>query len=192
MEGGISAACSLLSLTMKGAPISIWLLLLLGFFLEGQAKRPHYKHFDDYLIDLDRNEQKQLIDTDEEIEGSGNADTDTHNPWSKSNFFRFITESTTKKKSTCCMLGVMAGDKGFHCYVYFYLARIMRRNRNRAHNKKIVFGNSERMDKSREKLMMTFEQCVVGKGTVFHKCCHLAAMNSDYDNGRRHQKMKKY
>lgn len=166
---------------MKGVPISIWLLLL-SIVIEGQAVKPNYKHFDDYLSQLGSEEQKWLIRTDEEIEGSGDVDC-SHSLFKTLQ----IPVPTTKKKSTCCMLGIMAGDKGFHCYVNFYLARIMMRNRNRAHNKKQVFGSSQSMIRSREKLMWTFEQCVAGKGSIFHKCCYLAALKTDRNDGKKHR-----
>ncbi len=43
------------------------------------------------------------------------------------------------KDTACCMLGQIAGDKGYHCHAKFYSNNIMLRNRNRAHNRKLSF-----------------------------------------------------
>ncbi|XP_076326591.1 uncharacterized protein LOC143233794 [Tachypleus tridentatus] len=86
-------------------------------------------------------------------------------------------ESTKKDKEvTCCMLGQLAGDKGFHCFVNFYIGRLWRRNYNRAHNRKMAFHGSGRIPNYGQKTMRTFGQCVAGFGVIFHKCCHLATI----------------
>ncbi|XP_077490228.1 uncharacterized protein LOC144101088 isoform X2 [Amblyomma americanum] len=78
---------------------------------------------------------------------------------------------------TCCMLGQIAGDKGYHCFAKFYAARLRMRNRNRAHNRKMGFYGRNRIPDYGHRLMRTFEQCVVGDhGVLFHKCCHRVAL----------------
>ncbi|XP_013785685.1 uncharacterized protein LOC106469718 isoform X2 [Limulus polyphemus] len=86
-----------------------------------------------------------------------------------------LTGTKKDKEVTCCMLGQLAGDKGFHCFVKFYVARILMRNYNRAHNRKMAFHGAEKVPNYGVKTMRTFEQCVAGHGAIFHKCCHLAA-----------------
>uniref|UniRef100_A0A2R5LK05 Uncharacterized protein n=2 Tax=Ornithodoros turicata TaxID=34597 RepID=A0A2R5LK05_9ACAR len=77
---------------------------------------------------------------------------------------------------TCCMLGQIAGDKGYHCFAKFYAARLLMRNRNRAHNRKMSFHGRNRIPDYGRRVMQTFEQCVADRGTIFHKCCHLVAV----------------
>ncbi|XP_076336734.1 uncharacterized protein LOC143239498 [Tachypleus tridentatus] len=86
-----------------------------------------------------------------------------------------LTGIKKDKEVTCCMLGQLAGDKGFHCFVKFYVARILMRNYNRAHNRKMAFHGAGKVPNYGENTMRTFEQCVAGYGAIFHKCCHLAA-----------------
>lgn len=75
------------------------------------------------------------------------------------------------------MLGQLAGEKGFHCVARFYAARVLYRNYNRAHNKKISALLKGKPDPTTEKLMRTFEQCVANRGNIFHKCCRHVAYN---------------
>lgn len=81
------------------------------------------------------------------------------------------------KDEKCCMLGQLAGEKGFHCVARFYAARVLYRNYNRAHNKKISSLLKGKPDPTTEKLMRTFEQCVANRGNIFHKCCRHVAYN---------------
>lgn len=91
--------------------------------------------------------------------------------------FDFLTLSglSGSKDVTCCSLGQLAGDKGYHCFPKFYAARILLRNQNRAHYRKMGFHGRESVPNYGTKLMRTFEQCVALRGMVFNKCCHLRA-----------------
>jgi hypothetical protein len=149
------------------------LLLLVVCVLSLEAVKPNnYGHFEDYLINLDQQMQDRFInitknDTEDErrrLEDWGNNLSDEQ-----------------RENQTCCMLGELAGDKGFHCYVDFYAARIVLRNRNRAHNRKTGFYGRFRVLGRRygKRLMSTFEQCVAGQAIVFHRCCRIAALQGN-------------
>jgi hypothetical protein len=77
---------------------------------------------------------------------------------------------------SCCMLGKLAGDKGFHCHVDFYSARIARRNNNRAHNTKMLFHGPDRIPNWGRDIMTTFERCIYGQPVDFNRCCHAAVV----------------
>ncbi|CAG2113967.1 unnamed protein product [Medioppia subpectinata] len=79
------------------------------------------------------------------------------------------------KDTACCMLGQIAGDKGYHCHAMFYGFNILERNTNRAHNQKLPFYGRDKMPHFGEKLMLKFEKCLTKKGHIFNKCCHWAA-----------------
>lgn len=51
----------------------------------------------------------------------------------------FINQESMDKDTACCMLGQIAGDKGYHCQAIFYDYSILQRNKNRAHNRKLPF-----------------------------------------------------
>lgn len=135
--------------------------------------RTRYQYFDDYLRHMDSEQQAIISDeaaspTADDGEDDGGATT---------------TPATTttgwqnQRDITCCMLGQIAGDKGYHCFAKFYAARLLMRNRNRAHNRKMSFYGRNRIPDYGRKVMRTFEQCVVGdRGVIFHKCCHLVAV----------------
>ncbi|GFV07755.1 uncharacterized protein TNCV_4942571 [Trichonephila clavipes] len=93
---------------------------------------------------------------------------------------------TRSKDVTCCSLGHLAGDKGYHCVAKFYAARIVLRNQNRAHNRKLGFHGRYSVPNYGTKLMRTFEQCVATRGMVFHKCCNHAAVEKKGETAFRH------
>lgn len=128
--------------------------------------------FLDYLSSL--NEEQQAIITGETnyIEGSG----DEPNEIQETKFSLPLRTGLKESKDvTCCSLGQLAGDKGYHCFPKFYAARIILRNQNRAHNRKMGFYGRDSVPHYGTKLMRTFEQCLTSRGKVFNKCCHLAA-----------------
>ncbi|XP_013771919.1 uncharacterized protein LOC106457083 [Limulus polyphemus] len=135
----------------------------------------HYTNVEDYLTHMNKDEQSWVASKDKEI---SNREQEQEIPLDipTSNATIPLPSGLKKdKKVTCCILGQIAGDKGFHCYVNFYAARIIMRNYNRAHNRKIAFHGHEQVPNYGQKLMRTFEQCVASEGAIFHKCCHLAA-----------------
>ncbi|XP_065286374.2 uncharacterized protein [Dermacentor albipictus] len=159
-----------------GRSPSLWCLVLVVTILpclglhNGVAR---YRHFDDYLRNMD-SEERAIITDESSPDGAG-SDSDAE---------RSITTTPPTTPSwenqrdiTCCMLGQIAGDKGYHCFAKFYAARLRMRNRNRAHNRKMGFYGRNRIPDYGHRLMRTFEQCVVGDhGTIFHKCCHMVAL----------------
>uniref|UniRef100_L7M5W5 Uncharacterized protein n=1 Tax=Rhipicephalus pulchellus TaxID=72859 RepID=L7M5W5_RHIPC len=132
-----------------------------------------YRHFDDYLRNMDSEERAIITDetSPEGAEGGSDAERSiTTTPAT-------TTSWENQRDITCCMLGQIAGDKGYHCFAKFYAARLRMRNRNRAHNRKMGFYGRNRIPDYGHRLMRTFEQCVVGDhGTIFHKCCHMVAL----------------
>jgi len=151
------------------------LLLLVVCVLSLDAVKPNnYGHFEDYLINLDQQMQDRFINF------TKNDSEDEHRRlevWGNN------LSNDQRDNQTCCLLGELAGDKGFHCYVDFYAARIVLRNRNRAHNRKTGFYGRFRVLGRRygKRLMATFEQCVAGDATVFHfhRCCRIAALQGN-------------
>lgn len=132
-----------------------------------------YRHFDDYLRNMD-SEERAIITDEASPEG---ADSSSDAERSITTIPPTTTSWENQRDITCCMLGQIAGDKGYHCFAKFYAARLRMRNRNRAHNRKMGFYGRNRIPDYGHRLMRTFEQCVVGDhGTLFHKCCHMVAL----------------
>ncbi|KFM71970.1 hypothetical protein X975_20990, partial [Stegodyphus mimosarum] len=132
-----------------------------------------FNYFDDYLSSLDEEQQAKITGEVEELEGSGSDDKQQD---ALDRNLPLRTGLTRSKDVTCCSLGQLAGDKGYHCFAKFYAARILLRNQNRAHNRKMGFHGRYSVPNYGTKLMRTFEQCVANRGMVFHKCCHVAAV----------------
>lgn len=130
-----------------------------------------YRHFEDYLRHMDSEEQAVIADEATRADADGGTDVSiTTAPSTTTNW-------ESQRDTTCCMLGQIAGDKGYHCFARFYAARLLMRNRNRAHNRKMGFYGRNRIPDYGRRLMRTFETCVVGDhGTIFHKCCHMVAV----------------
>ena len=74
------------------------------------------------------------------------------------------------------MLGMLAGNKGFHCHASFYAARISSRNSNRAHNNKMLFHGPAANPSWGTDIMATFERCIARHSDEFHKCCYASAV----------------
>jgi len=150
-------------------------LLMAVCFISLEAVKPNtYGNFEDYLNNLDQ----QMHDTLNNMSSNETEDGDTKiEEWGEN-----LTDDQ-RENLTCCMLGELAGDKGFHCYVDFYVARIVLRNRNRAHNRKTGFYGRFRVSGRRygKRLMSTFEQCVAGHATVFRRCCRIASLQGNID-----------
>uniref|UniRef100_T1J652 Uncharacterized protein n=1 Tax=Strigamia maritima TaxID=126957 RepID=T1J652_STRMM len=146
------------------------LLMFIIFNERACAVKPFYRHFDDYL--------NTLAHKRPELEGDGgkNEHRFKHRSIESSG-----TSGSNRRHMSCCMLGEMAGDKGFHCFVDYYAARIVMRNRNRAHNRKLGFYGRYRSPNYGHHLMKTFERCVQGQSAIFHKCCHLATIERQED-----------
>ncbi|XP_013784490.1 uncharacterized protein LOC106468605 [Limulus polyphemus] len=143
---------------------NIFFIFLVSLVLSVEvSSTTRYRHFEDYLSNL------EVEDQENQLELGIPQTTTTDQPPSP--------KGTKKDKEVnCCMLGQLAGDKGFHCFVNFYIARLWRRNYNRAHNRKMAFHGSGRIPNYGQKTMRTFQQCVAGFGVIFHKCCHLATI----------------
>ncbi|GFS49599.1 uncharacterized protein TNIN_51211 [Trichonephila inaurata madagascariensis] len=122
-----------------------------------------YKYFDEYLLHLEKRQQTILV---EEVE------IKVASP------LLIRTGVVRSKEEQCCVLGQMAGEKGYHCFSHFYAARILYRNYNRVHNKKIPALLKGKPNPTADKLMRTFGQCVAHRGAIFHKCCRHAALMS--------------
>nr|XP_037287419.1 uncharacterized protein LOC119180340 [Rhipicephalus microplus] len=149
------------------------LVVTISLCLGLQNSATRYRHFDDYLRNMDSEERAIITDetSPEGAEGGSDAERSiTTTPAT-------TTSWENQRDITCCMLGQIAGDKGYHCFAKFYAARLRMRNRNRAHNRKMGFYGRNRIPDYGHRLMRTFEQCVVGDhGTIFHKCCHMVAL----------------
>lgn len=170
-----------------------------------------FQHFDDYLNSLDSDEKSWISEVSSSStpapttsEEDDSDEDDLSDEWSD----RTTTTTTTtpppttprptligvtalpkNREVTCCLLGQLAGDKGYHCYVQYYAARLIMRNRNRAHNRKMSFYGRDRIPNYGLKVMRTFEQCVAGYGAIFHKCCHLA--NNERQSGNRYDSVQR-
>lgn len=83
---------------------------------------------------------------------------------------------------SCCMLGLLAGSKGFHCRAQYYSssAVVSRRNLNRAQTARQPTADSRRRGYS---ISRSFHRCVGGgvaaagnsNANEFHKCCYAAS-----------------
>lgn len=149
-----------------------------------QGVRPRFRTFEDYLQHLDKKLQSSIIQLGRESNVSSTTTLATvkaakGNLATTNNAISTHSSEDEEKNITCCVLGELAGDKGFHCYAEFYAARIVLRNINRAHTKKLGFHGRFKIAGYGERLMKTFEQCVAGHGHIFHKCCHLATMEKN-------------
>ncbi|KAK2161233.1 hypothetical protein NP493_1595g00036 [Ridgeia piscesae] len=152
-----------------------------------------YEYFDDYLLSVvdprlksprlraPANATEAALDAAER-EASASSSLDILG------YFRDVP----REHWSCCMLGKLAGDKGFHCHPGFYAARITMRNPNRAHNRKMMFTGRRRIPNWGRRIMATFQRCVNRHGVQFHKCCY-AAVNERrervrWDHYRRRQR----
>lgn len=92
---------------------------------------------------------------------------------------RVLTEFVSDESSgkTCCLLGQVAGDKGFHCNVAFYAENLVERNRNRAHLRKMSFYGRERIAGYGGHDMRRFDSCSGSEAAAeaFGKCCFYAS-----------------
>lgn len=154
----------------------VWLLAMVAILASPCPGLQHngvtrYRHFEDYLRHMDSEAQAVITDEANRADADGGADVRVTTTPSTT------TSWESQRDTTCCMLGQIAGDKGYHCFARFYAARLLMRNRNRAHNRKMGFYGRNRIPDYGRRLMRTFETCVVGDhGTVFHKCCHMVAV----------------
>ncbi|GIY75752.1 hypothetical protein CDAR_451731 [Caerostris darwini] len=137
--------------------------LVLAILVVDSEQKMKYKYFDEYLLHLEKKQQTILV---EEVE------VKVASP------LLIRTGVVRSKDEQCCMLGQVAGEKGYHCYSRFYAARILYRNYNRPHNKKIPALLQGKPNPTADKLMRSFGQCVANRGNIFHKCCRYAAMYS--------------
>ncbi|GIY89649.1 hypothetical protein CEXT_375221 [Caerostris extrusa] len=126
--------------------------LVLAILVVNSEQKVKYKYFDEYLLHLEKKQQTILVEESKRVVRS--------------------------KDEQCCMLGQVAGEKGYHCYSRFYAARILYRNYNRPHNKKIPALLQGKPNPTADKLMRSFGQCVANRGNIFHKCCRYATMYS--------------
>ncbi|XP_054713466.1 uncharacterized protein LOC129222927 [Uloborus diversus] len=136
-------------------------LLVLFLLISVTSHLVRFKYFDEYLLHLEKREQTIIIE-EVEIKVAGPL--------------LLRTGKLHLKEEQCCMLGQMAGKKGFHCISKFYAPRMIFRNYNRAHNKKIAALLKGKADPTADKLMRTFGQCVIKRGTIFDKCCRFEAL----------------
>lgn len=101
----------------------------------------------------------------------------------------FLYNAEKSESIDCCYLGRLAGEHGYHCHVNFYAARIINRNENRAHNKKIYFNGKHRSGIYGTSTMKKFESCIETYGVKFHKCCKVASrihlQGPRYDTAKR-------
>ena len=90
---------------------------------------------------------------------------------------------------SCCMLGKLAGDKGFHCQVAYYATRIARRNHNRAQNRQMLFHGRDPITNWGRDIMTTFSRCIDRHAVEFHDCCHATTL--EQRDRRRWQRFRR-
>lgn len=160
-----------LSTTVLSCLLAVSFLTAPSLGLRNPATR--YRHFEDYLRNMDSEQQAIITEDTTEAGADENGDSER----SVTTTAPTTTSWQNQRDITCCMLGQIAGDKGYHCFAKFYAARLLMRNRNRAHNRKMSFYGRNRIPDYGRRVMRTFEQCVVAdRGAIFHKCCHLVAV----------------
>ncbi|KAK2169372.1 hypothetical protein LSH36_10g00028 [Paralvinella palmiformis] len=148
---------------------------------ESLESRPvAYEYFDDYLLTvMAPKEHSILTKSSQAATQSTISPTDgiAHQPSTMSyddilGYFRDVP----REHWSCCMLGMLAGNKGFHCNAAFYAARVATRNMNRAHNRNLPFHGRDRIPQYGRQIMHTFSRCVIHHSDDFHKCCYAATV----------------
>ncbi|XP_064628583.1 uncharacterized protein LOC135488088 [Lineus longissimus] len=133
-------------------------------------------------------------DDEDVTEGSGSEASDGHRSNTVSavstpsiNILAYFRD-VPREHWSCCMLGVLSGDKGFHCQASFYAARIVLRNRNRSHNRRMPFHGHNRNPTYGKDIMYHFQGCVERRAAEFHKCCYAATLERmEMDRWRRYR-----
>lgn len=164
-------------------------LVMLGCALLGTAeasgrREVQYEYFDDYLLSVTAPRQNEVL-KDESEQGSEANSTTTPAPTVAGlqpgeavsyedilGYFRDVP----REHWSCCMLGMLAGNKGFHCHVGFYAARVSSRNTNRAHTRRLPFHGRDRVPQWGRPIMHTFSRCVRSHAEDFHTCCYAATV----------------
>eukprot|EP00919_Chromeraceae_sp_WS-2016_P067008 GHVR01158458.1.p1 GENE.GHVR01158458.1~~GHVR01158458.1.p1 ORF type:complete len:262 (-),score=22.57 GHVR01158458.1:798-1583(-) len=138
---------------------------------QGQERTVSFDNFEDYLVSLGDRAHNQVLN---EKEGSNGTTTPSPAPQGQDSSLDILAyfRDVPREHWSCCMLGKLAGDKGFHCHANFYRSRIVLRNYNRAHNRKMMFHGPTPLPEWGINIMSTFRRCVSRMATQFHKCCY--------------------
>ncbi|XP_067937589.1 uncharacterized protein [Watersipora subatra] len=88
-------------------------------------------------------------------------------------------EGIPRSHWSCCLLGQLAGDKGFLCDASFYATRVLFRNANRVHNRRLTgtyFRDGQATEAGQE-MLNSFNSCVQTdrKAEEFEGCCRRMA-----------------
>jgi len=140
-----------------------------------RGSRVQYDSFDDYLLDVVAPVQFNEVPEDA-AESNGDAAQRNQTSPAISDIIGYFRD-VPREHWSCCMLGKLAGDKGFHCHPGFYAARIQSRNYNRAHNRRMpLMHGAVRVESWGMDIMRTFQRCVLQHSAEFHKCCYAATV----------------
>ncbi|XP_074648653.1 uncharacterized protein LOC141904093 [Tubulanus polymorphus] len=160
----------------------VLLAMVFGSFWASHAIRPdsreiRYEHFTDYLMELG-----DELFGEQSTRPRPHSSRATNNqkprnvsqlvpaPVTSSDIIGYFRD-VDRRHWSCCMLGRLAGDKGFHCMAQFYAASIDSRNNNRAQNRRMP--RLESIDYGKE-IRHQFGRCVKHRPNDFHKCCYAA------------------
>lgn len=146
-------------------------LTILYFFSDTTAVQKQPRNFDDYLLSVVVPES-EVPREPVPVSGPDAVNTDHVTDADILGYFRDVP----RQHWSCCMIGKLAGDKGFHCHAAFYAARIARHNTNRAHSRKMLFHGSNPVRNWGLDLMTTFSRCLLQHEEEFNDCCHVATL----------------
>ncbi|XP_064617863.1 uncharacterized protein LOC135481988 [Liolophura sinensis] len=150
------------------------------------ASRHRRDRFTDYLMHMGRRGitygrqaasfMLNKADTDDEdlteSVGSGQGPDNTDNPGDILDYFKEVPRSHW----SCCMLGRLAGDKGFHCHAQLYKSALQSRNRSRGNYRKTNLYGRYYASRYGKELMYTFQKCLASRANEFNKCCYAATV----------------
>jgi len=74
------------------------------------------------------------------------------------------------------MMGMLAGNKGFHCQADFYALQVAPRNSNRAQTGRQPGRDRTVRGHRSYEITRTFRRCVAHHATEFHNCCYAATV----------------
>jgi len=145
--------------------------------VSSQTRQVVFENFEDYLVSVVVSPGQNRNSSAEGTDGSTDSGNETpnHSLGRQEEILSYLRE-IPRNQWSCCMVGMLAGSKGFHCYPGFYAARIRSRNYNRAHNRHLPMHSSSFSRLWGMDIMRTFNRCVTNHGRDFHRCCYAATV----------------
>lgn len=179
-----------------------------GLLQSAGASRPNQRlrlhNFDDFLLNFEpenRILRTKMIRTlsrtsdDEDLQLDAGSGSDTTGS-ARRNLYRYNSAEPTK---SCCHLGRLAGESGFHCHSQVYKARYRMRIENKIPSSHKYYNSNNNDDDSGggglsgghgshgvggsnlwtnqtpiNPILYHFQSCVSRRPQEFHRCCYVA------------------